>query len=432
MTRGGKMEYFYEAGREEGLTDGEIRLALLRSLEGKTPKKALLVPPDYTRFHSGAGRIANLYYHMLEERGCRTDVLPALGSHAPMTKTEAAEMFGDIPFERFLAHNWREGVVRLGEVPGERIAEWTGGLWAEPVGVEISRRVMDPAYELILSIGQVVPHEVTGMANHAKNLFIGLGGSEIINKSHMIGAVCGIEQAMGRDHTPARELLDYALARFLKERPVVFVLTVTTVPGGETRTHGLFIGDTRKVLEQAIRLSRKKNVTFLDGGVKKCVVYLPPKEFHSTWLGNKAIYRTRMAIADGGELLVLAPGIERFGEDAQIDALIRKYGYRGRLRVLEDFQKNADLRENMAAAAHLIHGSSDGRFRITYAVKNIPETEIEGVGFAAARYGEQAARYDPGRLHDGFNTLPDGEEIYFISNPALGLWIDRERFQGEL
>lgn len=432
MTRGGGMENFYEADREEGLTDEEIRLALLRSLEGKTPKKALLIPPDYTRFHSGAGRVANLYYHMLTERGCGVDVLPALGSHAPMTEAEAAGMFGDIPFERFFAHNWREDVVRLGEVPGERVAAWTGGLWTEPVGVEISRRVMDPAYELILSIGQVSPHEVTGMANHAKNLFIGVGGSETINKSHMIGAVCGIEQTMGRDHTPVRALLDYALTHFLKERPVVFVLTVTTAPGGETRTHGLFIGDTRKVLEQAIRLSRQKNINFLDKGVKKCVVYLSPKEFRSTWLGNKAIYRTRMAIADGGELLVLAPGIERFGEDAQIDALIRKYGYRGRLKVLEYFQKNADLRENMAAAAHLIHGSSDGRFRVTYAVESISEAEIGGVGFAAARYEEQAARYDPDRLHDGFNTLPDGEEVYFISHPALGLWIDRERFQGEL
>ena len=137
-------------------------------------------------------------------------------------------------------------------------------------------------------------------------------------------------------------------------------------------------------------------------------------------------------MADGGELLILAPGVHRFGEDMQVDALIRRYGYHGRLQTLEAFQKpeNEDLRANMGAAAHLIHGSSDDRFHITYAVKDISKAEIEGVGYAAADYDTQSKRYDPHTLQYGYNTLPDGEEIYFIPNPALGLWIDRERFSG--
>ncbi len=424
------MELSICTDREEGLTREEIAKLLERSLEGRSVQKALLIPPDFTRFHSNAGLITNLYYHMLTERGAEVDILPALGTHVPVTGEQAQSMFGDIPFEKFIPHNWREDTVRLGEVPAEYLEEITEGLWHDPVSVEINRLLMDESYDFILSIGQVVPHEVIGMANHAKNLFVGVGGSDMINKSHMVGAVYGMERMMGRDHTPVRKIFDYALARYLSERPIEFVLTVTTAPEGEIHTHGLFIGDTRKTLEDAIALSQEKNIDFVETGIKKCVVYLDPDEFKSTWLGNKAVYRTRMAIADGGDLIILAPGVERFGEDDQVDALIRKYGYRGRLKTLEEFEKteNTDLRENMGAAAHLIHGSSDGRFSITYAVKEISKEEIEGVGFAAADYDETAEKYDPKKLAYGYNTV-DGEEIFFIPNPALGLWINRETFQ---
>ncbi len=416
--------------KETGLTLEEIEGLLRQSLAGRDVKKALLIPPDYTRYHSNAGLITNLYYHMLTDEGAKVDILPALGTHVPVTEEQAKDMFGDIPFSLFIPHNWRTDTVRLGEVPADYLEEITEGLWHDPVSVEVNRLVMDASYDLILSIGQVVPHEVIGMANHSKNLFVGVGGSDMINKSHMVGAVYGLERMMGRDHTPVRKILDYALTHYLSERPIEFALTVTTAPGGVIQTHGLFIGDTRKTLEDAIALSQEKNIDFVETGIQKCVVYLDPSEFKSTWLGNKAVYRTRMAIADGGELLVLAPGVERFGEDDQVDALIRKYGYRGRLHTLEEFDKpeNTDLRDNMGAAAHLIHGSSDDRFSITYAVKNISKEEIEGVGFRAADYDEMAAKYDPGKLTYGYNTV-DGEEIFFIPNPALGLWINRETFK---
>jgi len=425
------MELFYRANAGEILSPEAIRDALIESLKGKSPKKALLLPPDYTRYHSNAGYITNVYYHLLTDMGCEVDVLPALGSHVPVTEAEASDMFGDIPFEKFIPHNWRTDVVRIGEVPAEYLTKITDGLWNDPVSVEVNKLVMDPSYDLILSVGQVVPHEVIGMANHAKNLFVGVGGSDMINKSHMVGAVYGMERMMGKDFTPVRLVFDYALEHFLSERPIVFALTVTTAPGGVINTHGLFIGDTRKVLEEAVALAQQKNIDFVEQGIKKCVVYLDPKEFRTTWLGNKSVYRTRMAIADGGELIVLAPGIERFGEDAQIDKLIRKYGYAGRLKVLEMFNDpaNQDLRDNMGAAAHLIHGSSDGRFSITYCVKNITREEIEGVCFNYADYDEMVKRYDPEKLSYGYNTLEDGEEIYFIPNPALGLWIDRSRFE---
>ena len=424
------MENFYYADSEQGLSRDEIRKALLHSLEGRSLKNVLIIPPDFTRFHSNAGYITNVYYHALTEMGCEVDILPALGTHVPVTEEEAAVMFGDIPYGKFIPHNWRTDVMKIGEVPAAYLEEITEGLWHDPVSVEINRMVMDEKYDLIISPGQVVPHEVIGMANHSTNLFVGVGGSDMINKSHMVGAVYGMERMMGKDHTPVRKIFDYGMEHFLNKRPILFVLTVCTAPGGEIRTHGLFIGDTRKVLEAAIELAQEKNIDFVETGIKKCVVYLTPDEFKSTWLGNKSVYRTRMAIADGGELLVLAPGIERFGEDSKVDELIRKYGYKGRINTLEQFEKpeNQDLRDNMGAAAHLIHGSSDGRFTITYAVKNISKEEIESVGFCAADYDEMVKRYDPEVLQYGYNTLPDGEEVYFIPNPALGLWINKEKF----
>lgn len=417
------------AESEKGLGEREIEAALRESLAGRSLKKVLIIPPDFTRFHSNAGFITNRYYHLLTKAGAEVDIMPALGTHVPVTREEAAKMFGDIPFSRFIMHNWRNDVVKIGTVPSSYVAEITEGLWHTEIDLEVNHRLTDENYDLIISPGQVVPHEVIGMSNHAKNIFVGCGGFGIINRSHMVGAVYGMERMMGKDHTPVRRLFDYGMEHYMRERPVLFVLTVTTAPGGRIRTHGLFIGEGRECLTEAVKLSQKKNIDFVEHGLKKCVVYLDPKEFHSTWLGNKAIYRTRMAMADRGELVILAPGVTRFGEDDGVDRLIRKYGYRGRLRILEAFEKeeNEDLRENMGAAAHLIHGSSDDRFRITYAVQQIPRSEIEEAGFASADYDKTAAIYDPAKLSYGYNIV-NGEEIYFIPNPALGLWINRERF----
>ncbi len=424
------MEYFIYPKTGDVLTDDEIRIALLHATANLRPKKVLLIPPDFTRYYSNAGFITNVYYHAFREQGAEVDVLPALGSHEPVSREQADIMFGDIPYETLIPHRWRTDVVTIGQVPADFLSEVSGGLWNEPIAVEINRRLLDPSYDLILSIGQVVPHEVVGMGNHSKNLFVGTGGSEMINHSHMLGALCGLENIIGRDHTAVRRLFDYAYQHFLSDQPIQFVLTVTTAPGNEICTHGLFIGDTRLVLEKAIAISQEQNITFLDKSLKKCVVFMDPVEFQSTWIGNKAVYRTRMAIDDGGELIILAPGIHEFGEDKEIDRLICNYGYHGTKATMDALKKpgNQDLRDNMGAAAHLIHASTDGRFSVTYAVKNISLQAIRDVGFQAADYDETAARYNPETLRYGYNTMPDGEEIFFIPNPALGLWISRQRF----
>ena len=233
---------------------------------------------------------------------------------------------------------------------------------------------------------------------------------------------------MGRADTPVRRLLDTAAAKFLRQVPIVYVLTVvSTDKSGNTVARGMFVGDDTECFRLAAELSLAVNFELLDQPIQKAVVYLDPEEFKSTWLGNKAIYRTRMAIADGGDLVVLAPGVRQFGEDPKIDHLIRKYGYRGTPATLDFVARDPELARNLSAAGHLIHGSSEGRFSITYCPGGLTREEVESVGFRYADLGKTLARYDPKKLHDGFNQV-DGERIFFISKPALGLWAYRGRF----
>ena len=408
--------------REGGISLEELREALKKSIEGKSLKKVLILPPDFTRMYSGAGKITAIYYELLKDT-CEIDIMPALGTHVPMTEEEWTGFFGEgVPFDRMLIHDWRNEVVKLGEVPAEFVSEVSEGLVNNSIDVEVNRHLMDKSYDLILSIGQVVPHEVVGMANYSKNIFVGCGGSSMINSSHMLGAFYGMERIMGKDFSPVRKVFDYAEEHFIADIPLMYVLTTTTNKGDDVTIHGLYIGRERSNFEAAVKKSQEINLTHMKERLKKVVVYLDPREFKSTWLGNKSIYRTRMAIADGGDLIVLAPAIERFGEDDENDRLIRKYGYVGRERVLELVEENEDLKKNLSVAAHLIHGSSDGRFNITYCAGKLTEEEVRGAAFNYIPYEEASEKYNPAELKDGFNTV-DGEEIFYISNPALGLWV---------
>ncbi|MDD2534049.1 MAG: lactate racemase domain-containing protein [Eubacteriales bacterium] len=415
---------------DKQIPDDQLVEALKKSIEGRSLKKILLLPPDITRLHSYAGKITALYYQLLKDT-CQVDIMPALGTHDPMPEHECVEFFGpEIPFSAYIPHRWKEDVVKIGTVPAEYVKEVSEGLIDYPIDVEVNEKLLDPTYDLIISIGQVVPHEVVGMANYSKNVFVGCGGKTIINRSHFLGAVYGMERLMGKDNSPVRSVFDYAEAHFIKDLPLMYVLTVTTVEQGLAMLQGLYIGRERILFENAIAQSQALNFILLDRAPKKVVVYLDEREFKSTWLGNKAVYRTRMAIADDGELLILAPGVKKFGEDAGIDLLLRKYGYVGRMKVLEAYKANQDLQENLSAAAHLIHGSSDGRFSITYAVEQLTQAEVEGVNFNYMKLTDAVKRYDPTQLKDGWNVMPDGEEIFYISNPAIGLWADRKKFLG--
>lgn len=423
------MLFYSKGGKNYNFSSDELREALYSVYEllGKK-KKVLAIPPDFTRFHSRAGELTYFSWEYYKDK--LTDILPALGTHYPMTKDEIKKMFLDTPIDLFREHNWRNDIVTLGEVPADFLKKISEGKVNYPWPAQVNKILIEGNYDLILSIGQVVPHEVIGMANYNKNIFIGTGGAEGINKSHFLGAAYGMERILGRAINPVREVLNYASKHFLENMPVIYILTVVGADeNNKLAVRGLFIGDDLECFKQASKLSLEVNVTMLEKPLSKVLVYLDPSEFKSTWLGNKSIYRTRMAIADGGELIVLAPGVKEFGEDKEIDKLIRKYGYIGTEKVLEFVKKEDDLKNNLSAAAHLIHGSSEGRFKITYCTKHLTNKEVESVNFQHADLSGMLEKYNPEKLNTGYNKLPDGEKIYFIPNPAIGLWAFKDRFK---
>jgi nickel-dependent lactate racemase len=419
--------YCAQGGPDRELTSTELREFLFAALARLGPRsRVLAIPPDQTRTASRAGELTRYAWNYYGE-GLGA-VLPALGTHKAMSADRIAAMFGDVPESLFHAHNWREDVETIGTVPSEFIREQSEGKLDYEWPAQVNRLILHGGFDLMLSIGQVVPHEVIGMANYNKNILVGTGGPDSINRSHYLGAVYGMERIMGRADNPVRRVLNYAASHFLGDLAIVYVLTVVgRNDAGAIVVRGLFIGDDEECFHRAAELSFHVNFVLMPEAIRKAVVYLDPEEFHSTWLGNKAIYRTRMALQDGGELMVLAPGVREFGEDRRIDSLIRKYGYHGTEATLEMVKRNEDLAADLGAAAHLIHGSSEGRFRITWCPGQLTREEVQGAGFEYGDVGQMLQIYDPKKLQHGWNCVK-GEEVYFIENPGLGLWASRDRF----
>ncbi|HUB50835.1 MAG TPA: hypothetical protein VL986_01625 [Terracidiphilus sp.] len=411
---------------ETSLLQEQLRALVNDALAKLGPRNAVLaVPPDQSREHSQAGLITRFVFEHYGER--LKTVLPAIGTHTPMRDDQLAHMYAGVPQSLFKVHNWRTDIETLGEVPAEFIREQSEGKLNYPWPAQVNKLISRGGFDLILSIGQVVPHEVIGMANYTKNIVVGTGGRESINRSHYLGAVYGMERIMGRAENPVRRVFDYAAEHFLTHLPIVYVHTVVgRADDGGLAVRGLFIGDERDVFLRAAELSLKVNFEIVERQINKAVVYLDPHEFHSTWIGNKAVYRTRMALADGAELIILAPGVREFGEDKGIDALIRKYGYHGTPHTLKLVNENPDLAADLSAAAHLIHASSEGRFKITWCPGNLTRQEIEGVGYGYGDLKTMLERYNPAILEHGWNCV-DGEEVFFVANPGLGLWAHKSR-----
>ncbi|MCF2949620.1 lactate racemase domain-containing protein [Paraglaciecola aquimarina] len=397
--------------------------------KAKNAKKILILPPDITRFYSKAGFISAYIYHQLKDQA---DVffLPALGTHEPMSHGEIDSMFGDdIPKDRFLPHFWRTDVEVLGEISSQRMAELSENKLDCTMQIGVNKLLLDKSWELIISVGQIVPHEVIGMANYTKNILVGVGGEDTIHKSHYLGAVYGMERIMGRTYTPVRKALNQGFDEFLRDLPIEYILTVLGKKQNKLALQGVYCGNQDETYEAACELSQQLNLNLLDKPIKKAIVYLEPAEFKTTWLGNKSIYRTRMAMADDGELIVLAPGLHRFGEDMAIDKLIRTYGYKTTDETLAAVRDNPELASNLSAAAHLIHGTTNDRFKVTYCPSDgLTKEEVESVNYQYCHYDEMVKRYPLEKLTNGWNTLDDGEEVFYVSNPALGLWATAENF----
>ena len=425
------MPWFWREADE--LSRAEVDALALRLLDearrriGKELRRVLLLPPDLTRAHSGSGKITETLYNALAPH-CDVHVIPTLGQHVPHTVEQNLWVFGGIPNERIHVHDWIGGVKRVGVIPGKMVSSSTGGVADWDIPVDLNTSLMTETWDLIINIGHVVPHEVLGFANHNKNYFIGLGGKETIRASHMAAAIYGIENNLGKLITPLRSCFNWAENEFLSHLPdVYFQVVMKRSPDNRLVTCGVYVGDDLETYLMAARASKKENVTIVEKPISKVVAVMQADEFHSTWVANKAVYRTRMALADGADLLIIAPGLQRFGEQESVDHLIRKYGYCGTPQTLKQYKENSDLRELAHAAAHLIHGSSEGRFTISYAPGRLTKKEIEQVNYRYVPLDEALAKYPPEKMIEGWNIMPNGEEVFFISTPSSGLWATQSR-----
>lgn len=248
-----------------------------------------------------------------------------------------------------------------------------------------------------------------------------------------MAACCGIENNLGCLVTPLRSCYNQAENTYLSHLPdAYFQMVMAYNDAGKLVHTGVYAGDDAETYIAAARASRDQNITVVPP-LKKVVAVMQTDEFQSTWVANKAIYRTRMALADGGELFIIAPGLKRFGEHEEVDRLIRKYGYCGTEKIMRLWRESppeSDLKDFTHGTAHLIHGSSEGRFTITYAPGSMSKEEMQAVNFDYMDLDEALRRYNPVRLKNGFNTMPDGEEVYFIDTPSAGLWTTEEKLRG--
>ncbi len=410
--------------------DGVVDELAAGEIVARGARRVLLVPPDHTRPHARAAAITARLSASLAAAGCTVAVAPALGTHAPRPSR---------PGE--LVHRWRDGVVGIGTIGADEVAAASGGASRDPVPVEVAGFLLD-RWDLVVSIGQVVPHEVVGMANFTKNLVVGLGGAGTIGATHLLSARCGIETVMGRAGTPVRDVIDAAFDRFLAPRvAVLWILTVVEDVAGGPVLRGLFAGrggtgqSGGAAFRAAAALAGRCNVTVVDRPLPRVSCWLDPGSVRTTWLGNKAVYRTRMALADGGELVVLAPGVSAFGEDPTIDGLIRRTGYRGTAAVEAARAADPVLAAEPGAVAHLVHGSTEGRFTVVYctdpAAGGLPPGEVEAAGYRWRPLGDELAGLGvDGATPTGERLDATGDPFFHVANPALGLWTTRAALSG--
>jgi carbohydrate kinase (thermoresistant glucokinase family) len=409
--------------------------ALAGSVVDAGATTVLLVPPDQTRAFARAGELTWRLERGLQQRGCVVAIMPALGTHRAMDDDDARLLFGGERDARgLLVHDWRDGVAELGRLRADEVVALSDGLLDSEVVVEVASALLGN-WDLVISLGQVVPHEVAGLAGYTKNLVVGLGGPSFIGASHLLGALVGIETLMGEPANPVRDLVDTAFDRMVAPRvEVLFVLTVVEdSPQGETLRAVLSgRGGTGRsgaaAFREAAALSGRRNITVVHQPWKRASCWLDAREYRSTWLGNKAVYRTRRALAAGAELIVLAPGVERFGEDPEIDRLIRRHGYVGRDAVLAAAAEDAELRASPGAMAHLVHGSSEGRFTITYCTDpdggGLTPEELGGVGYGWRPLADELAHLGvDATTPTGPAVDARGERFAHVAQPALGLWV---------
>jgi nickel-dependent lactate racemase len=296
---------------DQFLDESDVRdlMAEVLSQAGLDGKRVLVIIPDHTRT-APIPLFFRLFYELLGGRVAALDYLVALGTHQPMgeealnklvgvTAAERAEKYGDV---RIFNHRWDQPdtFVTIGTIPAAEIEEITGGLMRLEVPVALNKLIFD--YDQLIICGPTFPHEVVGFSGGNKYFFPGIGGPEVINFTHWLGAVITSMKVIGTKHTPVRQVIDRA-SSFIDKSKLCFSLVVR-----DEGLAGLFIGTPEEAYEHAADLSAKLHIVYVDKPFQR-VLSVMPEMYDDLWTAAKGMYKLEPAIADGGEVIIYAPHI---------------------------------------------------------------------------------------------------------------------------
>lgn len=406
------------------LPASEMRQIVRDALGGVAPgTRVLAVIPDKTRDDNTDLLFPMVSQELAARRAGRLDALVAQGTHPPMTAAEKAVKIGaggaELPlFGDVFDHHWDDPsqLTTLGTLGAEEVGAITGGLMRQDVPIQLNVRLAPGAYDLILVLGAVVPHEVAGFAGGAKYFFPGVAGPALTHFTHWLGALATIERVIGRVETPTRHVIEAAADRVIT--PVIGLTSVATRTPAGLRTHGLFAGTLRETVRQAAAISAQVHVRYTGRRYRR-VIALLDEHYNEMWVAGKASYKLGAIIEHGGELVIYAPHLTTISTTH--GRLIEKYGYAPLEQVREMVDGSDELSANLCVAAHLAHVSygsrlADGRIAPRYAItlaSAIPAHVCQRVrlGYAAlASIDVEAARRDP----DTLVVENAGRDLYLV------------------
>ena len=326
-------------------------------------KRVLFIVPDGTRTMPLA-TMARLFDEILGDRVMALDYLIALGTHSPMGDAQLTRLFGTTVTDgrfgrsRIFNHRWDrpETFVTIGTIPASEISSLTGGLLSNEVPVTLNRLIFD--YDHLVICGPVFPHEVVGFSGGNKYFFPGIGGAEIINFTHWLGAVITSYDVIGAGYTPVRAVIDRAAA--FVDRPTSCFALVVTKDG----TAGLYFGTPHEAWTRASALSSGRHIVYVDRPFRR-VLSVMPEMYQDLWTAAKGMYKMEPAMADGGEIVIYAPHIDEVSYTH--GRVIDEIGYHCRDYFLAQWERFAHYPGGVLA--HSTHVKGLGRFD--------PETRIE-------------------------------------------------------
>jgi nickel-dependent lactate racemase len=364
---------------DRDLTDDEAREIVREGLGtlAVDGKRVLILIPDGTRTMP-MPLMFDLFQELLVPRAAAMDYLVALGTHQPMSDAQLSKLVGQtvvngqVGRSHVFNHEWGNpsNLVTLGVIPADAIRQITGGLMAQDVPVKLNKLILD--YDQLIICGPVFPHEVVGFSGGTKYFFPGIGGPEIINFTHWLGAVITNYKVIGSGYTPVRAVIDRAAASI--DRPVACFGLVVTHEG----LAGLYFGTPQEAWQSASALSAQKHIVYVGRPFKR-VLSIMPEMYDDLWTAAKGMYKMEPAVADGGEVVIFAPHLTEVSYTH--GKLIDEIGYHCRDYFLKQWDKFKDYPGGVLA--HSTHvkglgqydaatGVETSRIRVTLAT-GIPE-----------------------------------------------------------